>query len=112
MQAEKATTTTIRPTQAATGKVKAQAASEAAAGGKAGVVLALMALYLIWGSTYLGIRVALEGFPPFLMAAIRFIVAGTGLYIFLRLRGAPNPTGKQWLSSGAVGVLLLVGGNG
>jgi drug/metabolite transporter (DMT)-like permease len=76
------------------------------------IVLALLTVYVIWGSTYLAIRVALEGFPPFLMAGIRFLIAGGGMYVFLRLRGAPNPTWRQWLGAGLVGCLLLVGGNG
>lgn len=77
-----------------------------------GVILALLALYLIWGSTYLGIRIALGSFPPFLMAAIRFLIAGTSLFTFLRLRGAPAPAPRQWLGAALVGVLLLGGGNG
>lgn len=77
-----------------------------------GVVFSLFALYVIWGSTYLGIRIALEGFPPFLMAGVRFLIAGTILYTFLRLRGEPNPTRAQWLSAGVIGILLLAGGNG
>jgi drug/metabolite transporter (DMT)-like permease len=77
------------------------------------VVLALLSIYIIWGSTYLAIRVALlGGFPPFTLGAIRFVIAGLAMYIFLRLRGAPNPTRSEWLSAGAVGILLLVGGNG
>jgi len=77
-----------------------------------GIILALLALYLIWGSTYLGIRIAIEGFPPFMMAGIRFTAAGTALYLFLRLKGEPNPTLKQWRNAGAIGLLLLLGGNG
>jgi drug/metabolite transporter (DMT)-like permease len=49
----------------------------------------LMALYLIWGSTYLAMRFAVEGFPPFMMAGIRFVVAGGLFTLFLRARGAP-----------------------
>ncbi|MGD9788527.1 MAG: drug/metabolite exporter YedA [Sulfuricellaceae bacterium] len=74
--------------------------------------LALLALYLIWGSTYLAMRFAIESFPPFLMAGLRFLVAGSGLYIYLRWRGTPAPTGRQWAACGAVGTLLLLGGNG
>ncbi len=74
--------------------------------------LALIALYVIWGSTYLGIKIAIETFPPFMMAAIRFLIAGTLLYGFLRLRGHANPTRKQWGGAAIVGTLLLVGGNG
>lgn len=78
-----------------------------------GIILALLAVYTIWGSTYLAIRVAvLGGFPPFLMAGVRFIIAGVGLYVFLRLRGYPNPTRRQWAGAAMVGCLLLVGGNG
>jgi len=77
-----------------------------------GVVFALFALYVIWGSTYLAIRFAIEGLPPFLMAAIRFLIAGGVMYLFLRWRGAPNPTRAQWIGSAIVGCLLLGGGNG
>jgi drug/metabolite transporter (DMT)-like permease len=76
-----------------------------------GIGLALLAVYLIWGSTYLGIRVALEGFPPFLMAGVRFLFAGTVLYLVLRLRGAPTPSRAQWGGGALLGVLLLVFGN-
>lgn len=73
------------------------------------VVLALLALYLIWGSTYLGIRVALEGFPPLLMAGARYVLAGGLLYAFLRLRGAPRPSVREWGGAFAVGTLLVAG---
>ena len=76
------------------------------------ILLSLIALYFIWGSTYLGMRIALIGFPPFLMAAIRFLVAGGLLFLILRLRGNPAPTRKQWLGAAIVGTLLLAGGNG
>jgi drug/metabolite transporter (DMT)-like permease len=74
--------------------------------------LALLAVYVIWGSTYLGIKEALTGFPPFLMSGVRFLIAGTLLYGFLRLRGASNPNRRQWGGAAIVGTLLLVGGNG
>lgn len=76
------------------------------------VVLALLCVYLIWGSTYLGIRFGLQGFPPFLMAGIRFLCAGTAVYLWLRLRGAPAPTPRQWRNAALMGVLLLGCGNG
>lgn len=76
------------------------------------VPLALVALYFIWGSTYLAIRVALESYPPFLMAAVRFIAAGGVLYAFLRWRGMPAPTRAQWLNATATGAMLLGLGNG
>jgi drug/metabolite transporter (DMT)-like permease len=74
--------------------------------------LALLAIYLVWGSTYLAIRFALEGLPPFLMAGARFLVAGGVLFVVLWLRGAPAPTARQWRNAALVGGLLLVGGNG
>ena len=84
-----------------------------AAASRAQIALALVALYLIWGSTYLGIRFALEGgFPPFLLGGIRFLIAGGLLYGALRLRGVPAPTRPQWRNAAVMGVLLLLMGNG
>jgi drug/metabolite transporter (DMT)-like permease len=77
-----------------------------------GIAVSLLALYLIWGSTYLGIRIAIESIPPLLMMGIRFTVAGGILYLFLRMRGVPNPSRSQWLGSTAVGILLIGGGMG
>ncbi len=76
------------------------------------VVLALFCTYFIWGSTYLAIRFGIESFPPFLMAGVRFTVAGAILYVVMRYLGAPNPTQKQWIGAGAVGLLLPALGNG
>ncbi|WP_437275506.1 drug/metabolite exporter YedA [Sorangium sp. So ce375] len=76
------------------------------------VLLSLLALYVIWGSTYLAVSVALETLPPFLLAGTRFMVAGALLYGALRLRGAPHPTPRQWGAAARIGVLLLVLGNG
>jgi len=76
------------------------------------IILSLLALYLIWGGTYLGMRFALQGFPPFIMAAVRQLSAGVILYVFLRIHGNPRPTRAQWLAAALVGGLLLVGGNG
>ncbi|MDH5824703.1 drug/metabolite exporter YedA [Luteimonas sp. RD2P54] len=74
---------------------------------------ALALVYVIWGSTYLGIRFALEGgFPPLLMAGLRFVAAGTLMYTALRLRGLPAPSAAQWRNCTIMGVLLLGGGNG
>jgi len=75
-------------------------------------VAALAAVYVIWGSTYLAMRIAVEGLPPFLMASTRFLVTGTVLLAFLRLRGAPWPTRREWLWSAPVGFLMFVLGNG
>jgi drug/metabolite transporter (DMT)-like permease len=76
------------------------------------LVLAFSAIYLIWGSTYLGIRIAVESMPPFLMAAARFLIAGTVLFVILKLRGAAWPTPRQWWTNAAIGTFLLLGGNG
>jgi drug/metabolite transporter (DMT)-like permease len=79
---------------------------------RAPLVLALAAVYLVWGSTYLGMRIALESYPPFVMGAIRFLLAGGALYGWLRARGAAAPTRRQWGGAAVVGFLLLVVGNG
>lgn len=76
------------------------------------LILAFAAIYLIWGSTYLGIRVAIETMPPFLMAAARFLIAGSVLFTVLKLRDAPWPTAHQWIANTVIGTLLLLGGNG
>jgi drug/metabolite transporter (DMT)-like permease len=78
---------------------------------QAALALAFGAIYLIWGSTYLGIRVAVESMPPFLMAGCRFIAAGVMLFIGLKLRGTPWPTRAQWRDHTIVGICLLLGGN-
>ena len=75
-------------------------------------MLALFCTYFIWGSTYLAIRFGIESFPPFMMAATRFIVAGLILYSVLRMLGRPNPSRQQWLGASIVGTLLPAVGNG
>jgi drug/metabolite transporter (DMT)-like permease len=76
------------------------------------VPLALVGVYLIWGSTYLAIRIALIDFPPFLMGAIRFFIAGVLMFAVLRWRGIPAPTRQQWFNCAVTGTLLLGFGNG
>jgi carboxylate/amino acid/amine transporter len=73
---------------------------------------ALFALYFIWGSTYFVIRIGVESWPPLMMAGLRFFIAGCVMFTFLLLRGYKFPTLKQWLSAGAIGILLLAVGNG
>ena len=73
---------------------------------------ALIAIYIVWGSTYLAIRFAVESMPPFLAAGFRFLIAGAVLYAFRRLRGDPTPLRIEWRSAAIVGLFLLVGGNG
>jgi drug/metabolite transporter (DMT)-like permease len=76
------------------------------------VLAAFAAVYVIWGSTYLAIRVAVETLPPFLMAGTRFSCAGVILYALLRARGAPRPRAIDWRRATVAGLLMLTGGNG
>ena len=78
------------------------------------VVIAFAAVYLIWGSTYLTIRIAIESMPPFLMAGVRFMLAGALLFAFVRRPGTKREhiTGRQWLSALIIGACLLLAGNG
>lgn len=76
------------------------------------IILALFCTYFFWGSTYLAIRFGIESFPPFLMAGLRFTIAGIILYIVMRCLDAPNPTRKQWLGASIIGILLPALGNG
>jgi len=73
---------------------------------------ALVAVSLIWGTTYLGIRIALESIPPFTMAAARWLVSGGLLALFLRLRGERLPPRRSWRALAVLGLLLLGFGNG
>ncbi len=79
---------------------------------KSKVWLALLALYIVWGSTYLGIKFAIETIPPFFHAGVRFLASGLILVIWQRSAGYSMPTRRQWISTGIIGTLLLLGGNG
>lgn len=100
------------PMNRAAATVRAWTAGSTSRPGRLGIPLALLALYVIWGSTYLAIRDAVATIPPFYMGGIRFLIAGSVLYALLRLRGVPNPAPHQWRGSVIVGVLLLTLGNG
>jgi len=76
------------------------------------VPLSLIGVYLIWGSTYLAIRFALADYPPFVMGAIRFFIAGVLMFAVLRWRGIAAPTRAQWFNCAVTGTLLLGFGNG
>jgi drug/metabolite transporter (DMT)-like permease len=76
------------------------------------LILAFAAVYVIWGSTYLGIRVAIETIPPFLMAGSRHLIAGMLLYPWTRSHGAPRPSAPEWKSAAIIGVALLFISNG
>ncbi len=79
---------------------------------KTKIWIALVALYIVWGSTYLAIRFSVETIPPFLHAALRFLISGAILYIWRRVAGDPAPTASNWKSTAIVGAALLLGGNG
>lgn len=76
------------------------------------VVLAFAAVYVIWGSTYLAIRFGVETIPPFFLAGIRFVIAGTALYWWMRWHGVASPSKAQWRAAAFIGALLFLGGNG
>ncbi|HWA85152.1 MAG TPA: EamA family transporter [Opitutus sp.] len=86
--------------------------ADSTAPARSALITAFAAIYLIWGSTYLGIRIAVETMPPFAMAGARFLAAGGLLHLFLRLRGAPAPSRRQWRANAIIGTFLLLGGNG
>ena len=76
------------------------------------LIVAFAALYLIWGSTYLGIRFAIETIPPFLMAGTRFFLAGVIMYAIARAQDGRRSTWAEWRTALIVGACLLLGGNG
>jgi len=79
---------------------------------RAQIIAAFASIYVIWGSTYLAIRYAVETIPPFVMGGARFLVSGTILYLWSRYRGAPRPTRIHWRNAIIAGGFLLLGGNG
>ena len=76
------------------------------------IMVALLSVYIFWGGTYLGMKVAIETIPPFIMAGTRFFIAGGVLYTVARLKGEKRPRAEEWKGAGIVGALLLLGGNG
>ena len=79
---------------------------------RAQIVAAFASIYVIWGSTYLAIRYAVETIPPFIMGGVRFLISGAMLYLWARSRGAPRPTRLHWRNAIIAGGFLLLGGNG
>ena len=79
---------------------------------KIALVTAFAALYIIWGSTYLGIRFAIDTIPPLLMAGTRFLLAGLIMHLIAWWQGAPRASLSEWRTSLIVGACLLLGGNG
>ena len=76
------------------------------------LIAAFAAIYLIWGSTYLGIRYAIETIPPLLMMGLRHLTAGTLLYAWARWRGTPAPRLREWIYPAIIGPMLFLGGHG
>jgi len=76
------------------------------------VLIALLTVYIVWGSTYFAIQVALESFPPLMMIGTRFVAAGSLLFVWQLWRGARIPTLREWRDGGIVGILMLGGGTG
>ena len=76
------------------------------------VLLAFAIVYFVWGSTFLAIRVGVQEVPPFLLAAMRFLLAGVALYVWMRWRGTPNPNLREWRSASLMAVLIFVGDYG
>jgi len=72
------------------------------------VLLAFAIIYFVWGSTFLAIRVGVREVPPFLLAAMRFLVAGGVLYVWTRVRGTPSPTGREWGAASFLALLIFV----
>lgn len=79
---------------------------------RAQLIAAFASIYIIWGSTYLAIRYAIETIPPFIMGGTRFLVSGALLYLWARSRGAPRPMKLHWRNAIIAGGFLLLGGNG
>jgi drug/metabolite transporter (DMT)-like permease len=76
------------------------------------IILAFVGIYIIWGSTYLGILFAIQSIPPFLMAGARFLLAGLIMFALARMQGPLRSTWAEWRASLIVGACLLLGGNG
>jgi drug/metabolite transporter (DMT)-like permease len=72
------------------------------------VLLAFAIIYFVWGSTFLAIRVGVREVPPFLLAGMRFLVAGFALYGWMRMRGTPSPTAREWRAASILAVLIFV----
>jgi drug/metabolite transporter (DMT)-like permease len=79
---------------------------------KSKIWIALITLYIVWGSTYLGIKVAIETIPPFFHAGIRFLISGLIILAWQKAVKQEMPTRKQWVATAIIGNLLLLGGNG
>ncbi len=89
-----------------------QAAPQLRAAPRGKLIAAFAAIYIIWGSTYTAIRLAIDTLPPLLMSGTRFVVAGALLYGILRWRGLEPPTRENWRAATILGLFFFLGGNG
>jgi drug/metabolite transporter (DMT)-like permease len=76
------------------------------------LIAAFAAVYVLWGSTYLGIRFASETLPPYFTQGVRYLIAGVVMWVWARRSGATRPTRREWGGGAVAGVLLFVGGTG
>jgi len=72
------------------------------------VVVAFAAIYVLWGTTFLAIRIAVLEFPPLFTAGLRFYIAGTLLYVYMRVRGQPNPSAVEWRNLALISICMFV----
>jgi drug/metabolite transporter (DMT)-like permease len=72
------------------------------------VLLAFAIIYFVWGSTFLAIRIGVREVPPFLLAGMRFLVAGLVLYVWMRARGTPSPSAREWCAASVLAILIFV----
>lgn len=86
--------------------------SESPAPSRVKLLLAFAAIYVLWGSTYLAIRLAIDTIPPFLMAGTRFLIAGAALHALAARSGLPRPSARQWRNAALGAIPLFVLGNG
>src|SRR5271154_4362374 len=71
-------------------------------------LIAFAIIYFVWGSTYLAIRIGVHEVPPLMLAAMRFFVAGLVLYLWMRARGVPSPSRREWLSASLLAALIFL----
>src|SRR5579863_3167426 len=72
------------------------------------ILLAFAVIYFVWGSTYLAIRVGVQEVPPFLLAALRFLISGIVVYVWMRLKGTPGPSPREWAGASLLGALIFL----
>src|ERR1700738_2727879 len=102
----------VEPTETRRAHAEQAPAKQPRLGATPWVVIAFLAVYVLWGSTYLGIRIAVESFPPLAMAAIRHSIVGLILYPILRWTTGIRPTAANWKTAAVTGILLLCVSNG